>query len=97
MSGQSYGSVHHVAILATDLDESVGWHLTVLKAERESARRDAGANYPVLRSTGDTKNDNRFHGHKVINGGQMIASPSHSSKSKLATLVCGCRDVDDHD
>jgi hypothetical protein len=46
MSGQSYGSVHHVAILATDLDESVGWHLTVLKAERESARRDAGANYP---------------------------------------------------
>ena len=66
MSGPSCASVHHVTIAVTDLDESVGWHQTVLKAERESARRDAGASHADLRSADDTKNDNRFHGRRVI-------------------------------
>jgi hypothetical protein len=35
MSGPSCASVHHVTIPVTDLDESVGRHQTVLKAERE--------------------------------------------------------------
>jgi hypothetical protein len=29
------------------------------------ARHDAGANHPILRSTDNTKNDNRFHGRKI--------------------------------
>jgi DoxX-like family len=30
------------------------------------ARHDAGANHPILRSTDNTKNDNRFHGRRII-------------------------------
>jgi catechol 2,3-dioxygenase-like lactoylglutathione lyase family enzyme len=38
MIGLSCASVHHVTIAVTDLDESVGWHQTVLKAEREKRK-----------------------------------------------------------
>ena len=66
MSGPSCASVHHVTILVADLDGSVGWRQKVLKAEREGARRDAGAHHAEVQSADDTKNDNRFHGRRVI-------------------------------
>jgi hypothetical protein len=35
MSGPSCASVHHLKNLVTDLDTSVRWYQTVLKAKRE--------------------------------------------------------------
>jgi catechol 2,3-dioxygenase-like lactoylglutathione lyase family enzyme len=36
MSGPSCASVHHVKIPVTDLEASVRWYQTVLKAKRET-------------------------------------------------------------